>query len=329
MLHLTFVSLAFAIIQATLSQGAVWSQCGGKGWTGATTCSTGTVCTTMNDYYSQCIPQTAKYWFSFGDSYTQTGFVPNGTLPAIGNPLGNPPYPGLTATPGANWVDFVTTTYNNSLLFTYNYAYGGATIDATLVQPYTPTVLSLTDQVNEFLNTVASKPATTSWKSSDTLFSVWIGINDIGHSYYLSGDRNAFSDILLNAYFALVQKLYNTGARNFLFINVPPVNRSPLMLAQPASAQATEKAVISDYNSKLAVRVAAFKQNNRDVTTWLWDSNAAFTQVLNNPMKYGFKDATTYGTGPGIFWGNNYHPSSAAHKIFGQEIGQLLHNTVW
>ncbi|KAF8223363.1 hypothetical protein L208DRAFT_1317043 [Tricholoma matsutake] len=284
--------------------------------------------------YSQCIPQTAKYWFSFGDSYTQTGFVPNGTLPAIGNPLGNPPYPGLTATPGANWVDFVTTTYNNSLVFTYNYAYGGATIDATLVQPYTPTVLSLTDQVNEFLNTVATKPATTSWKSSDTLFSVWIGINDIGHSYYLSGDRNAFSDILLNAYFALVQKLLfslfsNTGARNFLFINVPPVNRSPLMLAQPASAQATEKAVISDYNSKLAVRVAAFKQNNRDVNTWLWDSNAAFTQVLNNPMKYGFKDATTYGTGPGIFWGNNYHPSSAAHKIFGQKIGQLLHNTVW
>ena len=30
-----------------------------------------------------------------GDSYTQTGFEPNGTLPAVGNPLGNPPYPVL------------------------------------------------------------------------------------------------------------------------------------------------------------------------------------------------------------------------------------------
>lgn len=28
-----------------------------------------------------------------GDSYTQTGFVDNGTLPSVGNPLGNPPYP--------------------------------------------------------------------------------------------------------------------------------------------------------------------------------------------------------------------------------------------
>jgi hypothetical protein len=28
-----------------------------------------------------------------GDSYTQTGFVTNETLPAVGNPLGNPVYP--------------------------------------------------------------------------------------------------------------------------------------------------------------------------------------------------------------------------------------------
>ena len=28
-----------------------------------------------------------------GDSYTQTGFVTNGTLPVPGNPLGNPQYP--------------------------------------------------------------------------------------------------------------------------------------------------------------------------------------------------------------------------------------------
>jgi len=34
-----------------------------------------------------------NYWFSFGDSYTQTGFVTNGTLPTPGNPLGNPTYP--------------------------------------------------------------------------------------------------------------------------------------------------------------------------------------------------------------------------------------------
>lgn len=310
----------------------------------------------MNDWYSQCIPAaststvsttttttttatstttgtgpsaSANYWFSFGDSYTQTGFVANSTLPAVGNPLGNPPYPGYTATGGENWIDFDTTTYNKSLVFTYNYAYGGATIDATLVPPYTPTVQSVTDQVNIFLNSVANKPASTPWTSSNSLFSVWIGINDIGNTYYQSGDRNAFNDQLISALFALIQKLYNVGARNFLFINVPPIDRSPLMLSQGSSATAAEKAVITSYNTKLAAQMNAFKAANGGVKTWLWDSNAYFTTVLNNPTAYGFQDATSYGTGSNIFWGNNYHPGSAANKLFGQQIGQLLNGTVW
>lgn len=126
-----------------------------------------------------------------GDSYTQTGFDPTGILPSPGNVLGNPPYPGWTATGGENWVDFVTTQYNKSLILTYNYAYGGATIDASLVAPFEPTVLSLTDQVNQFLSGAAIKPASTPWTSSNSLFSVFIGINDIGNSYYQSGDRDA------------------------------------------------------------------------------------------------------------------------------------------
>ncbi|KAH0588418.1 hypothetical protein H2248_004267 [Termitomyces sp. 'cryptogamus'] len=206
-----------ALNSVALAQSPVWGQCGGTSWTGTTACVTGSVCTYQNDWYYQCVPGVstatttpasstktstsstssptlpinANYWFSFGDSYTQTGFDPALTLPAIGNPLGNPTYPGYTATGGENWVDYVTTKFNNSLLFTYNYAYGGATIDATLVAPYTPTVLSLTDQVNQFLSGAGTQPVATPWTSTNSLFSIWIGINDIGNSYYLGGDRDA------------------------------------------------------------------------------------------------------------------------------------------
>lgn len=34
-----------------------------------------------------------RHLFTFGDSYTQTGFSVKGTQPSVGNPLGNPPYP--------------------------------------------------------------------------------------------------------------------------------------------------------------------------------------------------------------------------------------------
>ncbi|KAH8099381.1 endoglucanase [Cristinia sonorae] len=57
MLRLTSVILATATV--ALAQQAQWGQCGGTGWTGATSCVSGSVCTKLNDYYSQCIPGAA------------------------------------------------------------------------------------------------------------------------------------------------------------------------------------------------------------------------------------------------------------------------------
>ncbi|CAE6334602.1 glycoside hydrolase family 10 [Rhizoctonia solani AG-1 IB] len=39
---------------------AVWGQCGGKGWTGSTTCDAGSYCQSQGEYYSQCVPGTAS-----------------------------------------------------------------------------------------------------------------------------------------------------------------------------------------------------------------------------------------------------------------------------
>jgi len=270
-----------------------------------------------------------NYWFSFGDSYTQTQFNVNGTLPSIGNPLGNPPYPGYTAVGGVNWIDQATTVANHSLILTYNYAYGGATINASLVTPYEPTVLSLGDQVNQFLAQRNVGSGSKIWTSANSLFSFWIGINDIGNSYYESGNRSAFDDTLLNNYFSLVEILYGEGARNFLFINVPPVDRSPLMLAQSTSAQALEKSVIADFNTKLAQRAANLTATHANTATWVFDANAAFTKILNNPTAYGFADATSYGNA-NSFWGNNLHPASPAQVIIGNEIcNTTLKGTLW
>ncbi|KAL5531885.1 hypothetical protein ACEPAF_5448 [Sanghuangporus sanghuang] len=374
-------SLVFAVLysaQLAAAQQSVWGQCGGINWTGPTTCDSGSTCIRQNDYYFQCLPGQATtsdpastvssttatvsgtaadspistgtgspiFWFSFGDSYTQTGFDPTGELPSVGNPLGNPPYPGWTAVGGTNWIDLMTVEFNKSLVLTYNYAYGGATIDASLVAPYDPSVRSLTDQVNQFLSGAATKPSTGPWTSDNALFSFWIGINDIGNSYYQSGDRDAFSDTLLDAYFALVQKIvspqshcmchrstdlslqYVVGGRNFLFVNVPPIDRSPLMLQQSADARNLEKAGITGYNSKLAARATELEANDTGVQTWVWDSNTAFTVILDNPTSFGFVDATSYG-GTGSFWGNDYHPSSAVNTIFGQNVSTVLSGTIW
>ncbi|KAJ3572316.1 hypothetical protein NP233_g3159 [Leucocoprinus birnbaumii] len=54
---LAFVSLAVFAGQAAAQQ-QVWGQCAGIGWTGPTTCVSGTTCVYLNDYYSQCQPGT-------------------------------------------------------------------------------------------------------------------------------------------------------------------------------------------------------------------------------------------------------------------------------
>ncbi|GAW01352.1 glycoside hydrolase family 10 protein [Lentinula edodes] len=58
-LSATILALAIYVSLGT-AQSQEWGQCGGIGWAGSTTCVSGTVCTVINAYYSQCLPGTAS-----------------------------------------------------------------------------------------------------------------------------------------------------------------------------------------------------------------------------------------------------------------------------
>lgn len=115
---------------------------------------------------------------SSGDSYTSTSFNIRGPQPSRENPLGNPAYPGATSANGPNYVDFLTTTYNQSFIRTFNLGYGGATIDPSLLgSPYGLIVQSFRQQVQEeFLPTYATNTGV-EWSGSNSLFTVFFGIN--------------------------------------------------------------------------------------------------------------------------------------------------------
>ncbi|KAF3921078.1 hypothetical protein AA313_de0205549 [Arthrobotrys entomopaga] len=51
--------VASALVGLVAAQQSAYGQCGGIGWTGATTCVSGWTCQYGNDYYSQCLPGTA------------------------------------------------------------------------------------------------------------------------------------------------------------------------------------------------------------------------------------------------------------------------------
>ena len=124
-----------------------------------------------------------------GDSYTALGFNTSGPVPAPGNPMGNPPYPGDT-TVGPKWIDYTTFQYNKSLTLTYDYAVAGSTINGTLV-PSSPGTRSLVVQINYWQGQVGKRPAFAPWTSKNAIFSIWFGINDINLTYNKGGDRDA------------------------------------------------------------------------------------------------------------------------------------------
>lgn len=139
--------------------------------------------------------------------------------PSPSNPLGNPTYPGWTTSGGANWIGYLVKDYNASTTYSFNFAYGGATVNASLVKPYQPTVKSFIDQVNQYSSSIASKPSYAPWTAENSLFAVWMGVNDVGNSYWLN-DGQLLGKIM-DSYFGQIDKLFASGARNFAFLNVP------------------------------------------------------------------------------------------------------------
>ncbi|PVH88164.1 carbohydrate esterase family 16 protein [Cadophora sp. DSE1049] len=263
-----------------------------------------------------------KYLFTFGDSYSQTGFDIKGTKPSASNPIGNPAFPGYTTSGGNNWLTYLSKTPSPSLL-TYNFASGGATTSASLVKPYASTVLSLIDQVTLFTSNLATSPHPTyaPWTSADTLFGIWIGVNDVGN-VWSSSNWTALSENIIDVYLQQVEKLYVGGARNLVMLTVPPIELTPLVAKQGNATQVAEGKAVVRYNELLKGAVEKWKAAKTDqVKTWVVDTAPAFNAAVRDPKTYGAKDASCYNAdGVSCLWFNDYHPGQAIQKLVGAAV---------
>ncbi|KZV65632.1 carbohydrate esterase family 16 protein [Peniophora sp. CONT] len=273
----------------------------------------------------------------FGDSYTTNGFNISAGIDS--------PVPGFTSSNGPNWVDFMQNTYNVTDTKVFNLAYGGATIDSALVEPYLPTVLSVVNQVSQFQEFLASKPAGAEWSSNDTLFAVWIGINDVGNSYaWTNVTQHGFQQTLMNRLFGQIELLYDAGARNFLFLTVPPTNRAPLLIEAGQSAVKKITSSLAGYNSALKSSAAAFeKKHAKGIgSVTIFDTNPVFNTLLDNADAFGFVNATGFcdayengtptpdtqdaGCAPvaNYFWLNTLHPLFTVHNMLAHALSTVL-----
>jgi hypothetical protein len=117
----------------------------------------------------------------------------------------------------------MVTEFNASLIYSYNLASGGATTDSDIIPPYAPTVLDLIDQVQVFSDNLASKPSYAPWTAENTVAGVWMGVNDVGNSWWFSNYTD-INTVVVDRYFEQLQILYDAGVRQFVLLNVPRKN---------------------------------------------------------------------------------------------------------
>lgn len=220
------------------------------------------------------------------------------------------PFPGSTYAEHGhpNWVGhLVYRLRDRTRLVVYDFAKGGDTTEGVERQIE-----------QEFLPNLADQPpppdGTRIWSANDTLFAIWVGINDCGYS---GPDRIPPKLVKL---FSLVDLLYSAGARHFMLIDIPPINRSPAMRDPPRG-----KLSFEEWNDCLRARAADFARTHSDATVVIYSAWDTFTRVLNNPSAFGFNGGDVRRRG-GTIWVDHIHPSSQMHDEIAKDIAALLQN---
>ena len=84
----------------------------------------------------------------------------------------------------------------------------------------------------------------------------------------------------------MVKAVYRTGARTFLFINVPPIDRSPSTLAKGSKAQEAQKTSVEDFNIRLGKMLEGLRTSYEGTRVFHYDIHELYSNVLDNPASY-------------------------------------------
>ncbi|CAG9936829.1 unnamed protein product [Clonostachys rosea f. rosea IK726] len=266
-----------------------------------------------------------RYLFTFGDSYSRTGFDIKGDKPTTKNPLGNPAMPGKTSSGGKNWIGYVLEEKNKDHdTLSWNFASGGATVDKSIIVGSKSNVQSFTEQVKSFQDTVGKKPDYAKWDGDSAAVGVWMGLNDLGTSYYRKNSTKVIEKSV-DKYFEELESLYKTGIRKFFLLQVPPTYRTPLIQKKGRSKARKLQKATKAYNKRLNDKLNKFKKSHKDVKAALVKTEASFKKALDTPKSVGAKNnKCTNKDGKSCLWRDTYHPGTGIHKLVAAKVTKAL-----
>lgn len=222
-----------------------------------------------------------------GDSYSDTYFdFVGGPYPTERNLLGNDARQAPTGTPNPKWINFLVDDYSrNHSVYTYNFAISGAMVTNALMPPWllSPTQqnLPVDEQISHNFETYCGASTfECPWKADSSLFVIFAGINDVSAPFYIGAERQPLA--VLPYYYKNVRKLYSLGARNFLFMNVPPLDQ----IGEANEYTVHKRNDILAYNARLRQLRNAVVAELPDINTRLFDTRQLYADVIRTPERF-------------------------------------------
>lgn len=127
---------------------------------------------------------------------------------------------------------------------------------------------------------------------------------------------------------AMIGKLYAGGARHVLLLNSTDIGRTPLVMAQGATASAVASGLSAQFNAALAAQLPAIRAASQGLTIYAVDLGAFTAQVVANPSSFGFTNITSpcvnsvpaslCSTPASFFFWDGFHPTEATGKLVAQ-----------
>jgi thermolabile hemolysin len=178
-----------------------------------------------------------------------------------------------------------------------------------------------------------------SYDPARTLFTVMVGGNDL--IYF-----DTPSDEILAKEREAIDVLIDGGAKNILVMNLPDVSRAPIFQLKDGASRAA--AQVDAVNLGLAAMVQSIRDEHAgSVNIQLFDTNALFNSLFDEPRAYGFANSTEScleidRTGLSnfmeshrpraackhpdafVFW-DIVHPTTRTHRIVADRVAAFVH----
>jgi hypothetical protein len=256
----------------------------------------------------------------FGDSYTTVSLDFNTMT-----------YTGSNMSGGKNWPQFLIDPIHPMKM--WNFAVSGAAVDPKVVgnAQFTP----MTEQYSYFLKNMGTGKKYNTWKGETTLFAIWFGINDLGAK---NRNDSSIDERIADSMFSMVEGMYKEGARHFMFIYVPNIEKCPTY-----ANNNTIKTYVPIYNNNLNKYAKNFQATHPNTNVMVYDSYTEFEYIMENKAQYGITNITGtcggfsfggFGFGgwgqsnncdpKNYFWADVIHPTPAVHEPLAVDMDVFL-----